>query len=159
MKRIRAVVLLAAVTVFGALAQTTSTTASSTRDLGLTGLAATETAQVFVVNTAQASSSGTAASCVGSLSFTNAAGTAIGTATSFTLGTGQSASAALPYAQAGQSGRAEIRAQLTLTRTPGSNTPCQLRTLFETFDTTTGATHVHLDSGQEVVAGFGGPGR
>lgn len=155
MKRIRAVALLAAVTVLGALAQTTTTTSSSTRDLGLTGLSATETAQIFVVNTAAASNSGTAASCAGSLSFTNAAGTAIGTAVPFTLGTGQSASATLPYAQAGQSGRAEIRAHLTLTGTPGANTPCQLRTLFETFDSTTGATHVHLDSGQEVVPGFG----
>jgi hypothetical protein len=148
-------VLLAAVAVFGAMAQTTSTTTSSTRDLGLTGLSATETAQVFVVNTAPASNSGTAASCVGSLAFTNAAGTAIGTAVPFTLGTGQSAVATLPYAQAGQSGRAAIRAQLMVTRTPGSNTPCLLRTLFETFDSTTGATHVHLDSGQEVVPGFG----
>jgi hypothetical protein len=155
MKTLRAVVLLAAVAAFGALAQTTTTTSSATRDLGLTGLSATETAQIFVVNTASASSAGTAASCVGSLSFTNAAGTAIGTAVSFTLGTGQSATATLPYAQAGQSGRAAIRAQITVTRTSGSNPPCLLRTLFETFDTTTGATHVHVDGGEEVVKGGG----
>jgi hypothetical protein len=155
MKRIRAVVLLAAVAALGALAQTTTTTNNLTRDLGLTGLSATETAQIFVVNTAQASSAGTAASCAGSLSFTNAAGTAIGTAASFTLGTGQSATATLPYAQAGQSGRAEIRAQITVTRTSGTNPPCALRTLFETFDTTTGATHVHVDGGQAVEPGFG----
>jgi hypothetical protein len=158
MRRIRAVILLATVGALSALAQTTTSTFNSTRDLGLTGLSATETAQIFVVNTASASSAGTAASCAGLLSFTNAAGTVIGTAVTSTLGTGQSATAALPYAQAGQSGRAEIRAQITVTRTSGSNPPCQLRTLFETFDSTTGATHVHVDGGPEVLAG-GGFGR
>jgi hypothetical protein len=138
MKKTGTIALLAVVAASGAWAQTTTSTTSLTRDLGLAGLAATETAQIFVVNTAPASSSGTAASCAGSLSFTNAAGTAIGTAVSFTLGTGQSSVATLPYAQAGQSGRAVISAHLTLTRTTGSNPPCSLRTLFETFDTTTG---------------------
>jgi hypothetical protein len=159
MKTTGAIALLAVVVVSGAWAQTTTTTtASSTRDLGLAGLAATETAQILVVNTAAASNSGAAASCVGSLSFTNAAGAAIGTAVSFTLGSGQSAVATLPYSQAGQSGRAAIRARLTLTRTSGSNPPCGLATLFEIYDTTTGATHVHVDGGQEAFGG-GGFGR
>ena len=45
------------------------------------------------VNLANAPSSGPAASCIGSIAFFNAAGTTIGTATTFTLGTGQVASA------------------------------------------------------------------
>ena len=152
MKKTKRMALLAAVAAAGAWAQT-STTSTSTRDIAIAGLGANETAQLFVVNTATASGGGTAASCTGSLSYTNAAGTAIGTAVTFALGTGQSSSASLPYSQAGQSGRAIVRAHLTLTRAGGSNAPCSLKTLFETFDTTTGATHVHVDGGQQTLGG------
>ena len=47
---------------------------ASVRSFGPIGLASSETAQINVVNTAAASSSGTAASCTGSVSFVNASG-------------------------------------------------------------------------------------
>src|ERR1035438_10736021 len=45
----------------------------------LVGLGTPETAEILVVNLANSSSSGPAASCIGSIAFFNAAGTAIGT--------------------------------------------------------------------------------
>jgi hypothetical protein len=48
--------------------------------------------------------------------------------------------------------RTEIRGVVTLTITSG--VPCELETSLETYDTTTGATHVHLAQS----GGFEGPG-
>src|SRR5258708_17684655 len=95
-----------------AFAQTT-TTAQTTRNLDLPpfGRGSTETARVNLTNTATASSSGTAASCTGSVSFINASGTTIAAATSFTIASGQTSSVSLPFNSAGVSGtRAEVRA-------------------------------------------------
>lgn len=145
--------LLTVIAALGALAQTAPTILTNTHDVALVGLAATETAQLFVVNSAPAPTAGAAASCVGSLTYTNAAGAAIGAPVNFTLGTGQSAVASLPYSQAGQSGRAVVRARVTLTRAAGSAASCSLKAFFETFDTTTGATHIHIDGGPFVIGG------
>ena len=68
------------------------------------GLGKAETVQVAVVKLADAPPSRPAASCTGSIAFFNAAETVIGTATTFTLGTGHVASARLPFASAGASG-------------------------------------------------------
>ncbi len=115
------------------------------------GLASTETAQVNVVNTAvAATSSTTAPSCSGTISFLNASGAVIGTATKFTTASGQIVSATLPYGSIGVAGsaRAEIRAEIQLTTaTPTANTAtpaCSLSYSLETFDTTTGATHAYV---------------
>jgi hypothetical protein len=135
--------------------QTTTTTTTSTRSSSLApvGLATGETIQVNLVNLATASSSGTAASCTGSVSFFNAAGAIIGTATSFTLTSGQITSVKLPYASAGAAGqRAVVRPVITATRT--SSVPCSLDASVETFDTATGVTHVFQSGG----APAGGPG-
>ena len=147
--------LAAAVLAAGAMAQTTTTSSTATVQAtsAPVGLGSSETAQVNVVNEASASSSGTAASCTGSISFVNSSGTAIGTATSFTVSSGQIASVALPFNKVGASGtRAEIRSVVSLTVTTGSGAaPCALATSLETYDTATGVTHLYLANG-----GFGG---
>jgi hypothetical protein len=140
-------------------AQTTTTSTTSTRTFTFppAGLASTETAQVNVVNTASNSSSGTAASCTGTISFVNASGAVIGSATSFTVTSGQIASVKL----AGSGARAEVRGELTFTETTGSAAaPCSIVSSFETYDTTSGATHIYLtqENGPPNGGGFG-PGR
>jgi len=147
---------MAAWSAAGAFAQTTTTTSSRSLSYPPVGLASSETAQLNVVNTAAASSTGTAASCIGSLSFFNPAGTLIGTATTFTVGTGQIFSATLPFTRVGATGlRTEVRGVVTLTITSGS--PCSLVTSYETYDTASGATHVHLEGGG--LEGFSNGGR
>jgi hypothetical protein len=143
--------LTAILIAFSASAQTTSTT-SATRsfDFPPVGLASSETMQINVVNSAAASSSGTAASCTGTISFTTSGGTVIGTAASFTVSSGEISSATLPFTKTSATGtRVEIVGVISVTATSG--TPCALRTSLETFDTDSGDTHVYL-------AGFGGPG-
>ena len=130
-------------------AQTTSTSSSFSRQFSFlpVGLASTETAQVNIVNLASNSSSGTAASCVGSVSFVNASGAAIGSATSFTIANGETSSVSLPYSGTGGSGaRVEIRGVVQLTEGK-SPAPCVLQTSLETFDTSTGVTHIVIGSG------------
>jgi hypothetical protein len=150
---------------FAAFAQTTTTTATTTRTFAFppAGLASSETAQVNVVNTAAASSNGTAASCTGSISFLNSAGTAIGTATTFTVGAGVISSAKLPFGSSGATGtRTEIRAEVTQTFATGTSAtttaPCSLTLSFETYDATTGATHIYLTgdgAANGLPGGFG----
>ena len=138
------------------LAQTTTTsgTYTATQNLPPVGLASTETAQINAVNVAAASSSGTAASCTGSISFLNSSGTVIGTATTYTLGTNQLKSVSVAYSAVGEAGRAEIRGVVTQTGATPSDVPCELLVSLETYDTTTGVTHVYLSSG---TAGYGAP--
>ena len=108
----------------------------------LVGLGSTETGQIAVVNLANAPSSGPAASCIGSIAFFNAAGTAIGTAAAFSLGTGQVASARLPFASAGGDRvRALIRGVVTVTRTAGSGVSCTPAATLDTFDRSNGVTN------------------
>lgn len=137
----------------GASAQTTTSSSTITRSLPPIGLASSETLQVNLLNDAAASSTGTTASCTGSVAFANASGTAIGSSTSFTISSGEVFSVSLPFSKAGLSARGEIVASITLTQTSG--TPCALASSLETFDTSSGVTHVYLVSGG---GGFGGPG-
>src|SRR5271168_2480969 len=114
--------LIAAGSMLTLVAQT-STTGTRTINLPPAGLGSTETARINVVNVATDSSTGTAASCTGSISFLNSAGTAIGSATSFTVTSGQISSASLPFSSAGVSGiRGEIRGEIQLTIASG--VPC-----------------------------------
>jgi len=133
-------------------ATTTTTTVTSDMNLPVVGLATSETAQVNVVNLAAASPSGTAASCVGTVTFYNSAGSAIGSATSFTIGTGQISSASIAFGKTGATARTSIRAAVTLTETLRSGVPCSLATNVETYDTTSGVTHVHIETGSPVIA-------
>jgi hypothetical protein len=138
---------LAAALAVSAFAQgtTNSRTVTQTFLFPPVGLGSTETAQVNVVNIAAASTGGTAASCTGSVSFANAAGTVIGKATTFTVGSGQIASASLPFGTSGFAGtRGEFVASLTRTVTRPSTVPCSLVFSLETFATATGETHITL---------------
>jgi hypothetical protein len=141
-----------------------------TSNLPPIGIAGTETVQVILTNTAAnpattisvlgAGSTATvpAPSCAGSVSFYNAGGALIGTATAFTLTSGQIEQVSLPYASAGSlvgtaAGRTLIRAVVTLTTTYPSPPPCSLSYSLVTFDTTSGVTHAIVnDSGLTGIA-------
>jgi hypothetical protein len=134
-----------------AFAQTTTTGSTATRTFTFApiGLAASETAQVNVINLA----TGTSASCTGTISFVSVpanstVGTAVGTTSTFTaLAAGASFSGKL----AGSGSRQEIRGVVTVTLTQG--TPCELAISMETYDSTLGVTHATLEGGQ--LAGYG----
>jgi hypothetical protein len=145
-QRFHHLLAVAAFTAAIALSQTTSSgTVTETSNTPPVGLASSETAQINVVNIASNSSSGTAASCTGTISFLNASGTAIGTATPFTIASGVISSVSLPFAKVGVTGtRTEIRGVITRTVTLNSGVPCSLQATFETYDSSTGATHVYL---------------
>jgi hypothetical protein len=136
---------------------------SRTVDLPVVGLASSETAQVNVVNLAPSAqpvitagisaSGGATASCAGSIAFYNGSGSAIGSSTSFTIGTGQIFSATLAYSDTSStataaSGRTAVRAVVTVTE---SGSPCAPSANMETFDTTTGVTHVHVEGSSQVI--------
>jgi hypothetical protein len=135
----------AAFTAAGAIAQTTGSTVSHTMTFAPIGLASSETAQVNLVNLASNPTSGNAASCTGSVSFLSGTGSVIGSATPFTVTSGQIFSVKLPYANTAASGRTVVRATVTQTFATGSSTtPCELATSLETYDSTTGVTHVFV---------------
>jgi hypothetical protein len=101
-----------------AMAQTTTSsfTATQTSSFPPAGWASTETAQINETNLATDSSSGTAASCTGTISFLNASGTVIGSATSYTVAGGVTASVTPPFARAASTAvRTEIRGVVMLT--------------------------------------------
>jgi hypothetical protein len=134
---------------------TTTNTQTSTASLPPVGLASTETAQVNLVNTVPAPSSGPAPSCTGSVAFYAAGGSLIGAATGFTVASGQIFSVKLPYDLAEASGgRTVVRAEIVLTVQSGSNSQapypppaCILVSSLETYDTATGVTHAFVSGG------------
>jgi hypothetical protein len=140
-----------AICAFGQFADTTNTNATTTSlssSLSPVGIGTTETVQVILSNTATGSLNATATSkeaapsCAGSVSFYDASGTIIGTATSFTLTSGQIAAVSLPYAStASASVRELIRAVVSLNFTFPAVAPCSLSYSLATFDTATGVTH------------------
>jgi hypothetical protein len=117
------------------------------------GLAASETAQVNIANTAVNSPiNGLPAECGGSINFYSAAGTSLSTAF-FDVKTGQTSSVTLLYAATGAKGtRTMIRAEITFQVEPGVYdllgppfvAPCTALYSFETYDSTTGVTHVFV---------------
>lgn len=137
----------------------TTTTATRSYQFQPIGLGSTETAQVNVYNSASDNArSGTASSCTGSISFMNGSGTAIGSATSFTVTSGQVFSATLPFSGSGGSGvRTIVVGSVSATFTSG--TPCNLSMTLETYDTASGATHVELAGPSAGNGGVGPNGR
>lgn len=135
---------------------TTTGTRTLESSFPLVGLASTETIGVNLINLASNSSSGpsgtgttTAASCTGSVSFINSSGATIGTATTFTLAAGAVTEVNLPFSSSGlTSPRGLIRTVVSETFTP--NVPCQLSFTLNTFDTTSGVTHVFLTGSAPV---------
>lgn len=143
--------LFSALLVFGQ--STTSNSETSATNLPPVGLASTETAQVNVVNTAPASSTATPGTCSGSIAFYDVNGNMLGSATDFKIASGQIFSAKLPYASAESSGdsRIVIRAVITVMTvsaalgngiSPVLPLPCFLQSSLETYDTSSGVTHV-----------------
>ncbi len=146
-------------TAIAGMAQTTTTT-TTTRDttIGPVGVGSTETIQINVANMASNSSTGTAASCTGTITFNNSAGAAIGASTPFTVTAGQISSVALPFAKISSSTtRAEVIGVIGLTTTSTADAPCDLRYSLETYDSTTGATHVYVGSAAPEVQIGAGP--
>jgi len=147
-------------------AQGTTTPASVTRDYLFppVGLGSSETASITVVNTATVPSPGAtsttpapAPSCTGTISFSSASGV-IGTPVSFTVGSEQFKTVTLPFASTGLTGkRGEIQGTVSLTISTSTDTPCSLMFSLETYDSTTGATHVVLSSSLASLR-FVGPG-
>jgi hypothetical protein len=155
-RNLRLLFALAAVMTASALAQTNTRTSEFA--FPLVGLASTETIGVNLINLASTptNSSATAASCTGSVSFINATtGATIGTATSFTLAANAATSATLAFSSTGlASPRGLVRAVVSQTLAPG--VPCQLSASLNTYDTTTGVTHVFLTAtGAQSGPGFG----
>jgi len=114
-----------------------------------TGLASSETAQVNVLNIAQASTAAnaTAPSCTGTITFANAAGSAIGSAISFTTTGSQIYSKQLAFSDLSASGnRGEFVATVQVSTTFPPKTPCAAAFSLETFDSSTGATHIFLSN-------------
>ncbi len=109
------------------------------------GLAFGETMQVNLFNQAGDSDNGAAASCTGNVSFLDANGKAIPkSGGTFAVGAGVTQSISLlgTAVDAGVGSRAEIRAVVSLNAS--HEAPCSLVQSLETFDTSTGATHVYL---------------
>src|SRR2546421_10975728 len=80
------------------------------------GLGSGETAEVKIINAPSNSSAGTAASCAGNITFTNAAGTTVGAVAPFTLASGQALTARLPFATLAIAGtRGVVRALINET--------------------------------------------
>jgi hypothetical protein len=120
------------------------------------GVASDETIQVNVVNISPASSSGTAASCTGSITFTNAAGAVIGKAVPFTVTGSQLFSTSLPFGGLGATGtRAEVVASVQQTLTIPATAPCSLVFSLETYSTSNGETHMVL--GNSSISGIAAP--
>lgn len=153
-------VWLMAVSAFG---QTTAPASTSTFSVYLPpiGLAATETAQVNVVNTAQLPLPEAGPLCSGTIVFYGGADgySILGRIAPFQVTFGQMFSAGLPYSATGASGsRTVIRAEITLspfkvmTDTGIQNTQCSLAASLETFDTVTGVTHAVVSA--SGTAGF-----
>jgi hypothetical protein len=129
-----------------AVAQTTSTTRTSSYTFPLVGLASNENIEVNLINLAANPSNGNAASCTGSVTFATASqGTVIGGASDFTLAAGAVASIS-PSAASNviTAGANRVLLKVVVTSTLTSGVPCSLSFTLNTFDSSTGATHVFL---------------
>jgi hypothetical protein len=93
------------------------------------------------------------AACTGTIAFSNSAGT-IGTPTTFSVTPGQFKTVTLPFSGAGLTGiRGEIRGEVSVALPTASSSGCSLVLSFETYDSTTGATHALLNGSLAGLAG------
>jgi hypothetical protein len=125
------------------------------------GLASTETAQINVVNIAPMNATtNEAPSCSGTVTFTNASGSVIGKPTSFTTTGSQVTSVQLMFSQlqlASTDVRGEFVSTVQLTRSVSATASCSLVFSLETFDSSTGVTHVYLGNSATGTALIGNP--
>jgi hypothetical protein len=156
---IRTLLFTLSTTVLLSSAAVAQPTTTNTRELAFPVVAFgnSETLEVNVINVAVNSTAAgaTPASCTGSIVFRNVAGATIGSATPFTLTSGQISTARLPFATAASTGtRVAVHAVIDLTlpaTTP--RPPCSLQTALEVFDSATNATHVYIGGGSLTTAG------
>ena len=153
-------IILSVLAVVGMTAAYGQEAVSSTHTISLppAGIGSTETMQVTVTNLAANGNNNTTASCTGSVSFLNSNGATIGTATTYTAAAGQSVDVKLAFASAASSGsRVDVRAVIAATQTAGA--PCELAYSLQTYDTSSGVTHLYLASAPSsevpVVISFG----
>lgn len=137
---------------------TASASVTPTINLPPVGLGSTQTLEVNVANVASNSSSGTAASCTGTVTFVDATGKAIGAAQPFTLTAGQTSPLRLPFASSGGTApRTTLRAVVSLTVPTGTpRPPCTLDVSVDIFDTNTGATAAVISGFQALNVAFSG---
>jgi hypothetical protein len=155
---IRSLILICAFAA-GAMAQPFLTV---TRDYNFppVGLASSETAQLNVVNIAQANAANSTPSCTGTINFANASGTAIVKPVSFTTTGSQISSTQLTFSQL-QLASGEVRGEFVASVQLMSAAGCALVFSLETFDSTTGVTHVYLgnsSTGTALVGNMGNRG-
>jgi hypothetical protein len=161
--RIRSL-FLTCVFVTCAFGQGSTTTSTFTRDYNFppVGLASSETAQVNIVNIAQASTAAgaTAPSCTGTITFADASGKTIGMPASFSTTGSQVSSTPLMFSQlqlpAGDT-RGEFVASVQLTVSFPEKAACSLVFSLETFDSMSGVTHVYLGNSSTGTALVGAP--
>jgi len=156
MKSFMSFLLVAGFSAACAFGQGQTGTSTITRDYVFPpiGLGSTETAQVNLVNIAPApaASTATAPSCTGTVTFASATGATIGQANPFTAGSGEIASVSLPFSSAGISGsHGVILVSVQQTTTVPSAARCSLVFSFETFDTSTGVTHVFVGNASSTT--------
>ena len=147
---------------FGQGAPTAPTTATRDFSFPPVGLASSETAQLNLVNIAPVpTATGAAApSCTGTITFADASGKTIGTPANFTTTGSQVSSTQLPFSQLPvptSGSRAEFVANVQLTLSFPEKAPCALTFSLETFDTTSGVTHVYLGNSSTGTALAGAP--
>jgi hypothetical protein len=124
------------------------------------GLASSETAQLNPVNIAPAPTvAGAAApSCTGTITFADSTGKTIGTPANFTTTGSQVSSTQLLFSQLpGNGARGEFVASVQLSLSFPEKAPCALVFSLETFDTTSGVTHVYLGNSATGTALIGTP--
>ena len=124
-------------------------------NFGPLGVGSTETLQITVLNTASnilplASQIPVPGPCAGSVSLFDASGKQIGSAASFSVAAGDMQSLKFGFGQLATSGsRVELRGTISIT--PSSPAFCPLSYAVETFDTSSGSTHLYFTG---VVSGF-----
>jgi hypothetical protein len=148
--------LIAAATMFTALAQNAMMPSPRVSSFPPVGLGSSETAVISVVNLATDTTT-SKASCTGTISFVNASGVTIGAATTYTVTAGQIFSAKLPFASSGgASPRAEIRGVVQVNAiTTSPRPPCSAQFTMETYDTATSATHTLQTMSVQEPVSFG----
>ena len=122
------------------------------------GLASSETAQVNVVNVATPTYAArpAAASCTGTITFANATGTTVGSPVTFTTTGSAVFTTQLSFSALGVAGtRGEFVADIKVTSLVPSTAGCSLLFSLETFDQSTGATHVWLANSAAAPAILG----
>jgi hypothetical protein len=159
MKNIGLLFALATAFTGSAFAQSTTFTRTSDFTFAPVPLASTETIGVNLMNMAANPNNGNASSCTGSVTFQTAAGATIGAATPFTLAANASTSVNLAFSSSGLSGiRGLLRAVVATTTTSG--VPCSLSYTLNTFDTSSGVTHIFLVGAAPIsVQPLTNPGR